>query len=87
MFHVNLKRKIKNQTRQTRQLIMESQTKPKDFLNQQNGQTWGLLLPFNYDLLATGQEPKSYPTIKIAFIQLEIHRMSQSKYNKQTFRM
>lgn len=52
---------------------MESKTKPKDFLNQQNGQTWGLLLPFNYEVLATGQEQKSYSTIKIGFIQLQIH--------------
>lgn len=54
---------------------MESKTKAKDFLNQQNGQTWGLLLPFNYDVLAAGQEQKSYPAIKIGFIQLEIHRV------------
>lgn len=54
---------------------MESKTKPKDFLNQQNGQRWGLLLPFNYDVLARGLEQKYHPAIKIGFIQLEIHRI------------
>lgn len=52
---------------------MESNT--KDSLNQKNSQTWALLLPFNYDVLATGQEQKSQPAIKTGFIQLEIHKI------------
>lgn len=50
---------------------MESKTKPKDFLNQQNGQRWGLLLPFNYDVLARGLEQKPHPAIKLDLYNLK----------------